>query len=158
MQIRDWLNTGLLIMVLLLVLILSSCMTSRPLTCLANQSEDFYQGKYDMAIWLRNFPIHEYATIFFIPTYLAVTDDTYRRYIIMKVNSPYVLAHEIMHGFVFSTAHSACLLDGSGFYPFTSGCIWLTKGNWEEAISNKWRDFNKRPEIPSEYRQDLINE
>lgn len=92
-----------------------------------------------------------------LPTYLAVIDDRYRRFIVVRVYDKFILGHEVAHAFVFNTTHGSCLLGGM-FYPAGSSCYWLSKDVWEEAMSNKFRDFSVKPDIPEENISDDIVE
>ncbi len=112
---------------------------------------------FDIVVYFHNFPAYEYLTMLFIPTYVGLIDDTYRRYIIIRKNDKFVLAHEIMHAFIFNNAHGECLMQGD-LYPIGKGCVWLGRENWEEAMRNKWRNFNKLPQIPEQNQQDKIAE
>jgi len=83
-------------------------------------------------------------------------DDTYRKYIITRSLSKWVLMHEIAHAFIFNHGHGTCLMmSGLFIAPF---CHYLGKEDWEEVQRNKWRDFSERPELRAEDRQDLIKD
>lgn len=80
-------------------------------------------------------------------TWLGVIDDTYRRFIIVKLLDPYVLLHELFHAFIFSEAHSMICIMTTGFYPIGKNCLWLGKNNRMEVLRNKDRDFNRKPNV-----------
>lgn len=80
-------------------------------------------------------------------TWLGVIDDTYRRFIIVKLLDPYVLLHELFHAFIFSEAHSMICIMTTGFYPIGKNCLWLGKNDRTEVLRNKDRDFNRKPNV-----------
>jgi len=80
-------------------------------------------------------------------TWLGVIDDTYRRYIIVKLLDPYVLMHELFHAFIFSEAHSMTCIMATGFYPLGKNCLWLGTKDRMEVLRNKQRDFSKKPDV-----------
>jgi hypothetical protein len=83
-------------------------------------------------------------------------DDTYRKYIITRSLSKWVLMHEIAHAFIFNHGHGTCLMMSGLFVaPF---CHYLGKDDWQEVQRNKWRDFSQKPELRAEDRQDVIKE
>jgi len=86
---------------------------------------------------------------------LGVIDDTYRRYIVIRIRSKFILLHELYHAFIFKEAHGQCVMM-SGLWPIGSSCIWLEQKNWDEVIENKWRTFGEIPDIPSKNRPDVI--
>ena len=89
--------------------------------------------------------------------WLGIIDDTYRRYIVIRVRSKFVLLHEIYHAFLFSHDHGGCVMF-TGLLPIGMGCIWPERNDWKEILENKWRDFSVPPKIPSEDRMDLVRE
>lgn len=149
-------NPRKLILLLLPLFLCVSCATSKILTDMYQKTQDRAKN-FDIVIYFHNFPAYEKLTMFFIPTYVGLIDDTYRRYIVIKTNDKFILAHEIMHAFIFNNVHGKCLMQG-GLYPIGKGCVWLGRGNWEEAMGNKWRNFSERPQIPEEYQPDKIAE
>lgn len=83
-------------------------------------------------------------------------DDTYRKYIITRSLSKWVLTHEIAHAFIFNHGHGTCLMmSGLFIAPF---CHYLGKEDWQEVQRNKWRDFSEKPELRAEDRQDVIED
>jgi len=94
----------------------------------------------------------------------GITDDTYRRYVVVKTADEYVLAHEICHTFIFSHGHSATGLMQSmtiSVFPGTPGInttIYLSPEDRAEVLENKWRDFNVRPQLDKENQGDLLEE
>jgi hypothetical protein len=113
---------------------------------------------FDIAITGQGACALDFASLIIpVPTYLALIDDRYRRYVIVRAYDKWALAHEVAHAFVFNRVHGQCLL-GTGFYPAGSSCYWLDKETWEEAMSNKFRDFSVKPNIPKENVSDDIEE
>jgi len=86
---------------------------------------------------------------------LGVIDDTYRRYVVVRVKSKFILLHEVYHAFIFEHAHGQCVMM-SGLWPIGSSCYWLEKENWDEVLKNKWRNFTDIPDIDEENRPDKI--
>lgn len=111
---------------------------------------------------------------------LAVIDDSWRRYIIMKEVNPYILKHEIGHCFVFSIGHRGSksgqwgLHDkfieqedrqfsilGGGVMKFVPlmppiyGTKTFCDADMTEILQNKWREFHKVPRIPREFMRDI---
>lgn len=73
--------------------------------------------------------------------WVGLIDDSFRRFIVLKSTGEWVLLHEIYHAFVLSKIHTRCIL-ATGMNPFSFFCIWLTVGDREEVLKNKFRDFS----------------
>lgn len=121
-------------------------------------------SKFDIAIGFRRLGAFETVVHFIIGGWDAMTDDTHRRYIVVRTANQYVLAHEICHTFIFSHDHSVTGLMQSvqiSLFPGTPGInrtIYLSPKDREEILKNKWRDFNTRPQLRDENQTDLLNE
>lgn len=89
----------------------------------------------------------------------AVTDDTYRRYVVLKSTDWYDLAHEVTHGFMLSHTHDfwgimAAAQHALPFVPLYLRSAHVSDGLKAEVARNKWRDFSlevnlgeDRPEV-----------
>ena len=89
----------------------------------------------------------------------AVTDDTYRRYIVLKSDDWYDLAHEVTHGFMLSHTHDfwgmmAAAQHGIPFVKLYLRSAHVSEDLRAEVSANKWRDFSlevnlgkDRPEV-----------
>lgn len=90
-------------------------------------------------------------------TWEGVIDDTFRRYIVMRVFDRRVLAHEVGHAFMFDRLHSSHGLMSAVTLYLVPGIplnesIYLTEEDRREMLRNKWRDFAVMPDMPGEYR------
>jgi hypothetical protein len=90
--------------------------------------------------------------------WFGLIDDTYRRYIIVKLLDPYVILHEVFHAFIFSVEHSMKGIMTTGFYPIGRNCLWLGIEDRKEVLKNKQRDFNKKVHPSPEGGLDFIEE
>jgi len=77
------------------------------------------RDRFDLAVAFTGLTLHGDGIMLALGagTWLGVIDDTYRRFIILKVLDPYVLLHELFHAFIFSEAHSQKCIMTTGFYP-----------------------------------------
>jgi hypothetical protein len=90
--------------------------------------------------------------------WLGLIDDTYRRYIIVKLLDPFIILHELFHGFIFSVEHSMRGIMTTGFYPIGRKCLWLGIEDRKEVLMNKYRDFNIKIHPSPEGGVDFIEE
>jgi hypothetical protein len=91
----------------------------------------------------------------------AVTDDTYRRYIVMTSLDRHILLHEIGHAFIFSRVHSdSGLMQGVSLQLLPGMPVLasnrLAAADREEVLANKWRDFRQVPTIAARNREHTI--
>jgi len=94
-----------------------------------------------------------------VPTVVfAKIDDTWRRYIFIRYGSVGVVLHETIHAFALETGEMSdhCVM-ASGLYA-APWCRWMGMSTWEEVQKHKWRDFDEKPYIPSQYKRDCIGE
>jgi hypothetical protein len=110
-----------------------------------------HKKEFDIAIGFANDPPVTRWAGWFLQKPFGVIEDEWRRYIILYDALSYkIILHEIYHAFVLRYGHSSKILNSP--WPTSS---WLHKDDRKEVLENKWRDFNVRPEIPSEFVQDL---
>jgi hypothetical protein len=94
--------------------------------------------------------------------WLGVIDDTWRKFIVIKMLDDRVLLHEIYHAFIFNTVHSSSGIMSNAIVKVPLAPIlfnlphYISNKDREEVLRNKWRDFSERPEIPAEYRSDTL--
>jgi hypothetical protein len=120
----------------------SKLLTVRILKNIANRTRND-RGRFDIAIAFTGLSLFGDGVLgLFGGTWLGVIDDTYRRYIVVKLLDPYVLIHELFHAFIFSEAHSMTCIMATGFYPLGRHCLWLGNKDRVEVLKNKQRDFN----------------
>jgi hypothetical protein len=81
---------------------------------------------------------------------MAAVEDTYRRYIIIKELSSFILEHEVWHCFLFDITHTwtgLLMPFNVRLLPLTPavpiGGRYLTAEARKEILKNKWRDFSK---------------
>jgi len=138
--------------------------STKRLNTLYKRAKKDFGDKFDMAI---GFGWHTPADLILmnvIGNWMAAIDDTYRRYIVVKTSSKYALTHELCHAFIFSHGHSSTgLMQGVqiSLLPGTSGInrtIYLSPKDRKEVLKNKWRDFNKRPQLRDKDRSDFLEE
>jgi len=98
------------------------------------------------------------AMIPFVGVMFGAIDDVYRRYIILRVKTKFILLHEIFHAFIFDRVHGGCITNSGWTFPLGTRCYWLTERDWQETMKNKWRDFREPVSIPEELRWDIIKE
>jgi hypothetical protein len=123
----------------------SKLLTVRMLKKIANRTRSD-RGRFDIAIAFTSLTLFGDGVLgLFGGTWLGVIDDTYRRYIIVKLLDPYVLMHELFHAFIFSEAHSMTCIMSTGFYPIGKNCLWLGMKDRMEVLRNKQRDFSIKP-------------
>ncbi|OGZ07815.1 MAG: hypothetical protein A3C13_03985 [Candidatus Lloydbacteria bacterium RIFCSPHIGHO2_02_FULL_50_11] len=106
--------------------------------------------EFDVAIGFTRFTAAEIA-LGILGTWLAVTDDTYRRYIVTRSLSPWVVAHELGHVFILDHAHSESGLMQPGTLPFIPLAKWnyyLSPEDRKEVLRNKWRKFGDQVTVP----------
>lgn len=91
----------------------------------------------------------------FLGCWLAATDDTYRRFIIIKEFHPWFLAHEIGHTLIISRLHAESGLMKARIFPVVPGAYILSEGDHyfapedrAEALRNKWRKFGEKVAVP----------
>ena len=114
---------------------------------IANETSDD-RGRFDIAIAFTGLSLFGDGVLgVFGGTWLGVIDDTYRRFIIVKLLDPYVLIHELFHAFIFSEAHSMQCIMTTGFYPIGKNCLWLGMQDRMEVLRNKQRAFNIKPRV-----------
>lgn len=99
--------------------------------------------------------------ILFFNTTEGYVDDCFRRIVVLKTRNCQIFVHEIFHLFIFSHNHSGGVMSAFKFkiFPFTptlNSTTYLTKEDREEALKNKWRDFNQKPLIAE--KEDMIEE
>jgi len=121
--------------------------TVRMLKNIANETSE-ERDQFDIAVAFTGLRVVADGVLgLFAGTWVGVIDDTYRRFIIVKVLDPYVLMHELFHAFIFSEAHSMQCIMTTGFYPIGHKCVWLGNKDRMEVLKNKQRDFSKKPDV-----------
>lgn len=129
---------------------------------MVNQIEDetiHYQQYFDIAVAPACFKFEDYVLsvagyIIPLPIWLGAIDDDYRRFIVLKTLRTQTFLHEIFHAFLFDTAHSggimkAIIIELIPGLPINQ-TVYLTPEDRKKVLSNKWRDFNVKPEISGE--------
>jgi len=110
-----------------------------------------HKEEFDIAIGFANDPPLTRWTGWFLNKPFGVIEDEWRRYIILYDPLSYkIILHEIYHAFVLRNGHTSKILNSP--WPTSP---WLAKEDRQEVFQNKWRDFNVRPEIGSEFVQDI---
>lgn len=75
---------------------------------------------------------------------LGATDTFFWRYIFVGELDPFILLHELFHTFLLQRDHSQEWVMRSG-RPTYGEWYWLSTGDREGVLQNKWRDFNIVP-------------
>ena len=84
---------------------------------------------------------------------LGATDTFYWRYIFVRELDPYILLHELFHGFLFQKGHSKDWVMRGARPSYGNEWYWLTPEDRKEVLRNKWRDFNVMPATGQEERK-----
>lgn len=112
-----------------------------------------HKEAFDIAIGFANDPPLTRWTGWFLNKPFGVIEDEWRRYIILYDPLSYkIILHEIYHAFVLRKGHTSKILNSP--WPTSP---WLSRDDRKEVLENKWRDFNVRPEVASEFVQDIPN-
>ena len=110
-----------------------------------------HKEEFDIAIGFASDPPLTRWTGWLLHKPFGVIEDEWRRYIILYDPLSFkIVLHEIYHAFVLRNGHTSKILNSP--WPTSP---WLAKDDRKEVLRNKWRDFNVRPEIKSEFVQDI---
>ncbi len=117
---------------------------------------------WDICVTITSYSPGEFLLAQTVGGVMAVTDDYYRRYIVVKELSSHILKHEICHCFVFAHGHSLTGIEMPMMLrllpltpAFAMGGDSLTPGMRKEFLHNKWRDFNGGPVIAKNQQKDV---
>ena len=110
------------------------------------------EGGFDMAVAFTGRLLPQDSLVLVgLGGFVGVIDDTYRKYVVVRVMDKYVFIHEFFHAFIFNQAHSQVCIMSSGFYPLGRGCVWLGEDDRREVLQNKWRSFDEKPRLADGY-------
>lgn len=117
-------------------------------------SGDFRSKDFDIAIGL-----HEQSWYDYIKPLIwgAAIDDNYRRFIVLKFpSSKWLIAHEVLHGFILDEVHRGGIMTGTSFCLLPEmGCIRsniINEKDIEEAQRNIDRDFGIEVDVEGDDR------
>ena len=118
----------------------------------------YYKPKdYDIALGFANDPFLQKHLSWALTKPFGVIEDDYRKHIVFQHPTVRVVRHEIYHAFILSKGHTDQLMGSVSVINPNPNASWLNQRDRREVLANKWRDFSKRVEISSAYRQDRIS-
>jgi hypothetical protein len=139
----------------------------KPLAALHELKETIPAPETDLVVcFVRDPPSRKAAkqllSVVTMQEFLAVIDDTWRRYIVLWHWHPAVLRHEVYHAFIPTNGHSGCGLMSSisaaRFFPFTPPVIlkqYLCEEDRDVVLRYKWRKFDEEPFAPRGGAEDM---
>lgn len=118
-----------------------------------------FRRPYDIAIGVYQMDPLQVLGFYLYGGWMGAIDDVYRKFIVVRRESPEVLVHELGHAFLFERVHSgramrAFKVCALGDYLCTDNSICFAAMDQMEIIMNRSRSFTEKP--PLKERQDLI--
>lgn len=112
------------------------------------------QKDFDIAVGFTELTFTENVACL-LGCWLGVTDDSYRRFIVMREFGTFFLTHEFGHTMILDHVHSEAGLMKAMVLPIVPHVYLLGKGDYSftqsdrvEVLKNKWRTYGEKVKVP----------